>query len=100
MHLLVESSNIEVNRRIKGLINEKVDQKLSRILSRFHQENLTAILHLQKLKYDQYKLSLSINLPGKKDIYVTAKHIDFTSGLVDLTTEAEKQIEKIKQNLL
>jgi ribosomal subunit interface protein len=100
MHLLVESSNIEVNQRIKSLINEKVELKLSRLLSRFHQENLNAILHIQKLKYDQYKLSLSIDIPGKKDIYASTKHIDLTSGLVDLTAEAEKQIEKIKQNLL
>jgi len=100
MHLLIESSNIEVNRRIKSLITEKINKKLSRLLSALHQENLQASIFLKKLKYDIYEVSLSVNLPGKKDLFAKTKHIDFTSALVDLTSQIEKQIEKIKPNLL
>jgi ribosomal subunit interface protein len=100
MNIQITVNNFELTDSIKYLIDKKMSQKLDQLLKTFSPEMKTASVHIEKEKYNIFKVNFDIKLPGKEHIYSETRHKIFESAIIDLTQQVEKQIKKYKEELV
>lgn len=100
MNIQITINNFELTDSMKYLIEEKMSQKLDKLLQTFSEEMKSASVHVEQEKHGIFKINFDIKLPGKEHIYSETRHKIFESAVIDLTQQVEKQIKKYKQELV
>jgi ribosome-associated translation inhibitor RaiA len=96
MNIQIIGDNFNISPRSKKMVDDKVGSHLDKLLTRFDPEIKSALLHIIKDKLGNFILKFDMNLPGKKRIFAQTTHKVFKSGLIDLTQEVERQIERYR----
>lgn len=99
MNIQIIGDNFNVSQNTRDIVEEKVGARLDKLLTKFAPEMKSALLHIEKDKFDTLLLNLDMNLPGKEHIFAKTSHKVLESGLIDLAEEVEKQIKKYKDKL-
>ena len=99
MNIQIIGDNFNVSKNTKLLVDEKIGQRLDKLLLKFDPQMHTALIRIQKDKLDNYLINLDMNLPSKEHIYAEVKHKILESGLIDIQEKVEKQIKKYKAEL-
>jgi ribosome-associated translation inhibitor RaiA len=99
MNIQIIGDNFNVSQSTKDLVEEKVGSRLDKLLTKFAPEMKSALIHIEKDKFDVLHINLDMNLPGKEHIFAKTTHKVLESGLIDLTEETEKQIKKYREKL-
>ncbi|MFA5894542.1 MAG: HPF/RaiA family ribosome-associated protein [Candidatus Shapirobacteria bacterium] len=99
MNIQIIGDNFNVSQSTKDLVEVKVGQRLDKLLTKFAPEMKSALIHIEKDKFDVLQLNIDMNLPGKEHIFAKTSHKILESGLIDLAEEVEKQIKKYKDKL-
>jgi ribosomal subunit interface protein len=99
MNIQIIGDNFNVSQSTRDLVEEKVGSRLDKLLTKFAPEMKSALLHIEKDKFENLSLNLDMNLPGKEHIFAKTSHKILESGLIDLAEEVEKQIKKYKDKL-
>lgn len=98
MNIQIIGDNFNVSSNTKQLVEEKVGSRLDRLLTHFAPEIHSALIRIQKDKFDKFLVNFDMNLPDKKHIYAEVRHQSLESALIDLQQQAEKQIQKYKKS--
>ena len=98
MNIQIIGDNFNVSLSVKKLVDEKVGQKLDKLLSKFDPQMHSALMRIQKDKFDNFLVNFDMNLPNKEHIFGQTKHIILESALIDVQEQAEKQIKKHRSN--
>lgn len=96
MNIQIAGDGFVLSKSVKKLVDEKLNQKLEKLLSTFAPEMKTATL---RIEYDQLKnihLRFDMYLPGKVQIFSETTHKFLESALIDLEDQLEKQIKKYR----
>lgn len=96
MNIQIIGDNFNVSSRTQKMVDSKVKLHLGKLLTRYNPEELFATLHINKDKLDNFNLKFDMNLPGRKDIFAETTHKILKSALIDITQEAERQIERYR----
>ena len=96
MNLQIIGDNFEITESIRFLVQEKIIDKLDKLLIKTPEDLKIASLRIQKNKIGDFIVNFDMNLPGKTHIYGQASHISFESALVDLEEEIATQIKKFR----
>lgn len=96
MNIQITGDNFELSENTKKLVNEKLAQKLEKLLTTFAPEMKIATLRIEKDKLDNFHLHFAMNLPGKEQIFSETTHKFLEPALVDLEDQLEKQIKKYR----
>ena len=99
MNIQIIGDNFDVSASTKALVDEKIGQRLEKLLVKFAPEMKSALIHIAKDKFAVLNMNLDMNLPGKEHIFAKTSHKVLESGLIDLSEEVEKQIKKYKEKL-
>ncbi|MFZ2152999.1 MAG: HPF/RaiA family ribosome-associated protein [Microgenomates group bacterium] len=99
MNIQIIGDNFNVSDNTRHLVEEKIGSHLDKLLTKFDPEFHSALIRIQKDKFDNYLVNLDMNLPGKEHIYADTTHKILESALIDLSQEAEVQIQKYKEKL-
>lgn len=94
MNLQITGDRIHLTPVIKSLIDEKIDQRIGKLLTRLSPDIQIASIRIQKEKLGLFKINFDMELPGQTHIYAETEHILLESALVDLSHQVEKQIKK------
>lgn len=96
MNIQITGDNFVLSDSVKNLVNEKLNQKLEKLLTTFAPEMKTATLRIEYDKLKNVHLRFDMNLPGKGQIFSQTSHKFLESALVDLQDQLEKQIKKYR----
>ncbi len=96
MNIQITGDNFELSENTKKLVDEKIGQKLEKLLSTFAPEMKTADLRIEKDKLDNFHLHFAMNLPGKEQIFSETTHKFLEAALIDLEEQVERQINKYR----
>lgn len=96
IQIIADNLNLSANNRL--LIDNKINNALDKLLTRYSEDQKIATVKVEKDKYDKYTINFDMSLPNKVYIYAETQHILFESALVDLIIAVEKQIKKLKEN--
>lgn len=99
MNIQIICDGFELTPGIKALINQKVDLRLDKLLLKFDPEIKSALIRIEKDKFNNFKVNFDMNLPGKEHLYAETKHKILESAIIDLSQEVERQIKKYKASL-
>ena len=99
MNIQITCDGFDLNPAISALIQQKVDDRLERLLTKFAPEMKSALIRIQKDKFGNFIVNFDMNLPGKEHIYAETSHKLLESAIIDLSQEAERQIVKYKESL-
>ena len=99
MNIQIIGDNFDVSASTKALIDEKIGQRLEKLLVKFDPEFHSALIRIQQDKFHQLSINFDMNLPGKEHIYAQTTHKVLESGLIDLSQEVERQIKRYKDKL-
>jgi ribosome-associated translation inhibitor RaiA len=101
MNLQILTDNYHLTPKNKKIIDQKVGQKVDKLLSKFNQDLKTAYLHIKKRTTPDggFRLSFDMSLPGKEHIFAQQIHQKFSTALINLRKQVEKQIKRYKADL-
>ncbi len=100
MNILITGDNVDITPTIKELVEDKVNQKLDPLLSKFAPEMKTVSMKISKMtRTNNYEVNLDMMLPGKMHIFAKADNSRLDSALIDLSQQIERQIQKYKADL-
>ena len=99
MNIQIICDGFELTPSIKALVQQKVDIRLEKLMTKFAPEMKSALIRIKKDKFGEYKVNFDMNLPGKENVYAQASHKILESAVIDLSQEAERQIKKYKASL-
>jgi ribosomal subunit interface protein len=94
MNLQITGDRIHLTPTIKTLIDEKINQRIGKLLTHFSPDIQIAGIRIQKEKLGLFKVNFDMTLPGQTHVYAETEHILLESALVDLSHQVEKQIKK------
>lgn len=97
MNIQITGDRLSLSPSIKTLINDKLNDRLEKLLTGFSSDIKTAQVRLQKDKFDKFIVNFDLNLPDKGHIYAQASHLSLESAIIDLEQEVEKQIKRYRQ---
>lgn len=99
MQIQILTDGVEIDDKVRGLIEKKLVPKLDKYLTHFDEDAKLATIKLEKRTRWGYKVNLNMNLPGKKHIFAEVKHNDLGAAVVDLREEVERQLIEYKEKL-
>ncbi len=99
MNIQIIGDNIEINKEIKDIVNDKLATDLEKYLKNFDEDMKNATVKIMKGKAWGYKVNFNMWLPGKEHIFAETKHKNLTSAIVELREKLEIQIKKYKAEL-
>ena len=99
MNIQITCDGFDLTPAISALIQQKVDDRLERLLTKFAPEMKSALIRIQKDNFGNFIVNFDMNLPGKETVYAEAKHKLLESAIIDLSEEVERQIVKYKSTL-
>jgi ribosomal subunit interface protein len=101
MKIQITGKNLEVSQEMRKKIFNKLGSRVVELLDGFNFDHDTAMATVRVEKGERwgYKLSFSMRLPQKKHIYAEEKEDDFTTAVVGLREEVEKQLEKYRSKI-
>jgi len=99
MNIQIIGDNFNVSLKSKKLVSEKIGDRLDKLLVKFDPQMHSALIRIQKDKFENFLVNFDMNLPGKEHIYAETTHKVLESALIDLGQQAEKQIKKYKAGL-
>lgn len=91
------SRKLIISPAVKALVQEKLKDKLDKLVVRF--EPLVADVIIDKDKFDHYTASFDLII-GKEKIFAKTTHINLESALVDLSEDISRQIKRHKASLV
>jgi ribosome-associated translation inhibitor RaiA len=100
MNIQIIGDNFNVSLSTKKLVDEKIGQRLDKLLVKFDPEMHSALIRIRKDKLNNFIMNFDMNLPSKEHIYAETKHKILESGLIDLQEKIEKQVKKYKAELV
>lgn len=99
MNLQLSSDNFDISDSVKTLVNEKISDRLDKLLQNLPPDLKIAKLRIIKDKYNEINLNFDMNLPGPHSIYAQTKHHLLESAVIDLEQEIEKQINRYRDDI-
>lgn len=100
MNIQIIGDGVEVTDKIRKLVDNKISQKLEKLLSPFSPEMKTATMRIQRqARTGDYIVDLDMMLPGKEHIFAKTTHTNITTALTGLEEQAEKQIKRYRESL-
>ncbi|MFA5025866.1 MAG: HPF/RaiA family ribosome-associated protein [Candidatus Shapirobacteria bacterium] len=96
MNIQITGDNFELTDSVKKLVDEKINQKLEKLLTTFAPEMKTATLRIEYDKLKNIHLRFDMLLPGKERVFSETTHKFLESALIDLEDQLEKQIKKYR----
>jgi len=99
MNIQIIGDNFNVSLSTKKLVEEKIGNRLDKLLVHFSTEMHNALIRIQKDKLKNFMVNFDMNLPGKEHVYAQTTHKILESALIDLEQQVEKQIQKYKNQL-
>jgi ribosomal subunit interface protein len=94
MNLQITGDRLHLTPAIKFLIDEKINQRIGKLLTHLSPDIQIASIRIQKEKLGLFKVNFDMTLPGKEHVYAETEHILLESALVDLSHQVEKQVKK------
>jgi ribosomal subunit interface protein len=99
MNIQIIGDNFDVSENTRKMVDEKVGIRLDKLLTNFAPEMKSALMRIQKDKFEKYSVNLDLNLPGKEHVYAETSHVNLESALIDLEQQAEKQIKRYREEV-
>ena len=96
MNIQITGDNFVLSDSVKKLVDEKLNQKLEKLLVPFAPEMKTATLRIEYDKLKNIHLRFDMYLPGKEKVFSETTHKFLESALIDLEDQLERQIEKYR----
>jgi ribosomal subunit interface protein len=100
MKVNIIGDNIELKPSDKDLVQQKVIDKLDKLLKDFTEDIKDATVKINYFdKEEEYRVNFNMWLPGKKHIYAESSHEVLLSALVQLREDLERQIKEYKDKI-
>lgn len=100
MQIQLIGSGIEIDDRIKDIVNTKITQELAKYLTDFDEDLQKAVVRIEKLAHHGFKANFDLRLPGSNGhIYSEEEGDDLINLIVALRKEVEMQIRDYKDKL-
>lgn len=102
MQVQIVGDGVEIDERIKQIVDEKIATELEKLLSSYDDDQKMARLRIQKEPHHdmKYKLYFEMILPGKNGkIYSDEAGDDLLNVIIALRKEVERQIKDYKEKL-
>ncbi len=100
MQIQLIGSGIEIDDRIKDIVETKITSELQKYLTDFDEDLQKAVVRIEKLAHHGFKANFDMHLPGSNGhIYSEEEGDDLINLLVALRKEVEMQIRDYKDKL-
>lgn len=99
MKIIIRGDNLDIDSRMKKIINEKIGKDLEKFLVNFDEDTKTAYISVFEDKRWGFRISFNMDLPKKKKIFAQVRKKSFLFGVTELRDEVKRQIIKYKYQL-
>ncbi len=100
MEIQIIGDGLEIDERIKELVQVKITNELQKYLTDFNEDFQKAKVRIEKLAHHGFKANFDILLPGSNGhIYSEEEGEDLINLLIALRKEVEMQIRDYKDKL-
>lgn len=100
MQIQIIGDGIEVDERIKDIVQIKIIDELQKYLTDFDEDLQHATVRIEKLGHHGFKANFDMRLPGSNGhIYSEEEGDDLVNLLIALRKEVEMQIRNYKDKL-